>query len=182
MFVEHLPAQPIPLCVVVLAIVTASTDLVARRIPNRIVLGGLIVALFAQVWLLGPLKGGAAWIEGALAGFALLLPFYLVRGMAAGDVKLMMTIGAWLGPAFALNIVLVTLLIGGVWSIAVIVKRGRINDLMRLIHRISARWLPNAVWIGVGPQAPNEKPASLGTLPYGVAIASATIGVLFAAV
>jgi prepilin peptidase CpaA len=166
----------------VLAVTMASTDLVARRIPNRIVLGGLIVALFAQVWLLGPLKGGAAWIEGALAGFALLLPFYLVRGMAAGDVKLMMTIGAWLGPAFALHIVLVTLLIGGVWSIAVIVKRGRIKDLMRLIHRISARWLPNAVWIGVAPQAPNEKPASLGTLPYGVAIASATIGVLFAAV
>lgn len=179
MFVEHLPAQPIPLCVVVLAIVTASTDLVARRIPNRIVLGGLIVALITQVWLHGPRSGGAAWIEGALVGFALLLPFYLVRGMAAGDVKLMTTIGAWVGPAFALHIVLVTLLIGGVWSIAVIVKRGRSRDLMCLIHKSCARWLPNAAWIGAAPQA---QAAPLGTLPYGVAIAGATIGVLFAAV
>lgn len=179
MFVEHLPPQPIPLCVVLLAIVTASTDLVARRIPNRIVLGGLITALLAQLCLLGLLKGGAAWFEGALAGFALLLPFYLVRGMAAGDVKLMMTIGAWVGPAFAVHIVLVTLLIGGLWSVVVIVKRGKSKDLMRLIRNLCARWLPGAAWTGVTPRA---QPAALGTLPYGVAIAGATIGVLFAAV
>jgi prepilin peptidase CpaA len=179
MFVEHLPPQPIPLCVVLLAIVTASTDLVARRIPNRIVAGGLIAALLAQLCLLGLHKGGVAWIEGAIAGFALLLPFYLVRGMAAGDVKLMMTIGAWLGPAFALQIVLVTLLIGGVWSIAVILKRGKSRDLMRLIRTICARWLPGAAWTGITSRA---QIAPLGTLPYGVAIAGATIGVLFAAV
>ncbi|WP_027817616.1 A24 family peptidase [Paraburkholderia bannensis] len=180
MFAEHLPPQPVPLCVVVLAIVTASTDLVARRIPNRIVLTGLIAALLAQVWLWGPQRGGAIWIEGALAGFALLLPFYLVRGMAAGDVKLMTTIGAWVGPAFALHIVLVTLLVGGVWSIAVIVKRGKTRDLIRLIRRSCAWLLPDAVGIGVATT--HAQPASLGTLPYGVAIASATIGVLFAAV
>ncbi|WP_321817485.1 MULTISPECIES: prepilin peptidase [unclassified Paraburkholderia] len=177
MFVEHLPPQPIPLCVACLAIVTASTDLVARRIPNRIVLGGLIVALLAQVCLLGALRGGVVWIEGALAGFALLLPFYLVRGMAAGDVKLMMTIGAWVGPAFALHIVLVALLIGGVWSIAVIVKHGKLRDLMLLVLRGCARWLPGIAGISAASHA---QPASLGTLPYGVAIASATIGVLFA--
>lgn len=179
MFVEHLPPQPIPLCVVVLAIVTASTDLVARRIPNRIVLIGLMGALFAQICLSGPHRGGVAWIEGALAGFILLLPFYLVRGMAAGDVKLMTTIGAWVGPAFATHIVLVTLLMGGAWSVAVIVKRGKTGDLMRLIRKNCVRFAPNAAWIGVAPQA---QPAALGTLPYGVTIASATICVLFAAV
>jgi prepilin peptidase CpaA len=176
MFIEHLPPQPIPLCVVFLAIVTASTDLVARRIPNRIVLAGLLIALLAQVSLRGPLSGGAVWIEGALAGFALLLPFYLVRGMAAGDVKLMMTIGAWVGPAFAVHIVLVALLIGGVWSIAVIVKHGRLRDLMLLAIRGCARWIPGIA----GLAASRARPASLGTLPYGVAIAGATIGVLFA--
>ncbi|NIE64225.1 prepilin peptidase [Burkholderia sp. Ax-1719] len=179
MFVEHLPPQPIPLCVVLLVIVTASTDLVARRIPNRIVLGGLIVALLAQCWLFGLYKGGSAWLEGALAGFALLLPFYLVRGMAAGDVKLMMTIGAWVGPVFALHIVLVALLIGGLWSVVVILKRGKSRDLVRLIRNQCARWLPGVAWAG---NASRAQTVPLGTLPYGVAIAGATIGVLFAAV
>jgi len=177
MFVDHLPPQPIPLCVVTLVIVAASTDLVARRIPNRIVLGGLIAALAVQIWLLGPRSGGVSWIEGALAGFALLFPFYLLRGMAAGDVKLLMMIGTWVGPVTALQIALATFLIGGVWSIVVILRRGKLGQLMRSARNGCARWIPGASGLETMPP---DQPASLGTLPYGVAIAAATIGVLFA--
>jgi prepilin peptidase CpaA len=178
MLVHALPPQPIPLCVVVLAVVTASTDVVARRIPNLIVLCGLIAALLVQVWLLGWQTGGAQWIEGALAGFALLFPFYLLRGMAAGDVKLMMTIGAWVGPQMALHIALATFLIGGAWSIVVIVYRGKLGQLLATVRHASARWTRGAAGMEGEDGAP---PAALGTLPYGVAIAAGTIGVLFAA-
>jgi prepilin peptidase CpaA len=178
MFVHHLPPQPIPLCVVLLAVVAASTDLVERRIPNRIVLLGLVAALLMQVWVLGLRAGGAVWIEGALAGFALLFPFYLLRGMAAGDVKLLMTIGAWVGPALALHIALATFLIGGAWSIVVLVWRGKSRQLLQTVSRGCARWIPGVAGMGIMPRA---EPDSLGALPYGVAIAAGTIGVLFAA-
>jgi prepilin peptidase CpaA len=178
MLVHALPPQPIPMCVVVLAVVTASTDMVSRRIPNLIVLCGLVAALVVQVWLLGLRTGGAHWIEGALTGFALLFPFYLLRGMAAGDVKLMMTIGAWVGPEMAFHIALATFLIGGVWSIVVIVYRGKLKQLLSTVQSASARWTSGAAGI---VSVESGAPAALGTLPYGVAIAAGTIGVLFAA-
>ncbi len=96
-----LPPQPIPLCVTLLAVVAASIDLASRRIPNRLIALGLAGALVAQCALPGPHTGFAAWLAGAATGAGLLLPFYLVRGMAAGDVKLMLAIGAWVGPTLA---------------------------------------------------------------------------------
>jgi prepilin peptidase CpaA len=178
MFVDQLPPQPIPLCVVLLAIVTASTDLVARRIPNPIVLCGLVGALIVQVWLHGLWAGAAVWGEGALAGFAVLFPFYLLRGMAAGDVKLMMTIGAWVGPGIALHIALVTFLVGGAWSLVVVVRAGKLRQLMQMVARCFSSWIPGIAMA----VAPPGRQASLGSLPYGVAIAAGTVGVLFAAV
>jgi prepilin peptidase CpaA len=177
MFIDHLPPQPIPLCVVLLAIAAASTDLVARRIPNGIVLSGLIAALGMQLWLFGFGAGAAGWCEGALAGFALLIPFYLLRGMAAGDVKLLTMIGAWVGPAMALHIALATFLIGGVWSLVVIVQHGRLRQLWQVAFEGTARLMSGTSAMTSMP----TPPAKLGTLPYGVAIAAGTIGVLFVA-
>jgi prepilin peptidase CpaA len=176
MFVDALPPHPVPLCVVVLAVATASTDVVARRIPNLIVLCGLAGALLAQVWLLGVRTGGAHWIEGALTGFALLFPFYLLRGMAAGDVKLMMAIGAWVGPEMAFHIALATFLIGGVGSMVVIVYRGKLGQLRASLRSAWARRTGEAAG-GTGTES--GSPLALGTLPYGVAIAAGTISVLF---
>lgn len=167
-----LPPQPVPLCVIVLVIVAASTDIVTRRIPNRVIAIGLVAALGVQVWLHGLASGALAWLAGAACGFALLLPFYLVRGMAAGDVKLLLTIGAWVGPAMTFHIALVTLVIGGVWSIVLVVGRRRVAQLLINLRQILT---PKASSSGAGLTA------SVGSIPYGVAIAAGTLGMLFAA-
>lgn len=173
-----LPPQPIPPCVIALAIVTASTDLTCRRIPNRVIAIGLAAALVVQVWLHGPLAGGADWLAGALTGFAVLLPFYLLRGMAAGDVKLLLTIGAWVGPAMTVHIALATFVIGGIWSLWVTLRHGRTRQLLvNLWCIVSSAWRPGR------RQARNieyQQFESVGSLPYGVAIAAGTLGVLFA--
>lgn len=54
MTLPPLPPQPVPLCVIVLVIVAASTDIAARRIPNRVIAIGLAAAFAVQVWLHGP--------------------------------------------------------------------------------------------------------------------------------
>jgi prepilin peptidase CpaA len=171
-----LPPQPVPLCVIVLVIVAASTDIVTRRIPNRVIASGLVTALCVQLWLHGLASGALTWLAGAACGFALLLPFYLVRGMAAGDVKLMLTIGAWVGPAMTFQIALVTLVIGGIWSIGIVLFRGRFRQLLANLAQILIAWraTPQAATSGVGLAT------SVGTIPYGVAIAAGTLGMLFA--
>src|SRR5262245_7652783 len=74
------------------------SDVKSRRIPNKLVLAGTIVAFALQTvlpagaGLLNP-QGGSLGFLSALAGFgvgfAVLLPVYLMRAMGAGDVKLM---------------------------------------------------------------------------------------------
>jgi prepilin peptidase CpaA len=169
--------HPIPACVVLLAIVAASTDIVSRRIPNPIIAAGLVAALLVQGWLHGPLAGSTTWLAGALTGFAVLLPFYLLRGMAAGDVKLLMMIGAWLGAWPTVQIALATFVIGGVWSLALVVHRRAIGQLLGNLLCMAA----GAAQRGTHSAADKPAPlASVGSLPYGVAIAAGTLGVLFA--
>src|SRR5207244_2730922 len=58
-------------------------------------LGGHIVAGDGDGGIGGSLAG-TAW------GFALLLPIYAIGGMGAGDVKMQMGFGAWIGAFFGL--------------------------------------------------------------------------------
>ncbi|KVE41119.1 A24 family peptidase [Burkholderia sp. BDU5] len=173
-----LPPQPIPLCVTLLAVVAASIDLSSRHIPNRLIALGLASALVAQCGLPGPHTGFAAWLAGAATGAGLLLPFYLLRGMAAGDVKLMLAIGSWVGPPLALRIVLATFIVGGAWALAVVLKRGQFRKLLANLRHL----FTHAALLR-DPSAARAAPEieSVGMLPYGVAIAIGTLGVLFTA-
>ncbi|KVT40511.1 prepilin peptidase [Burkholderia ubonensis] len=173
-----MPPHPVPLCVTTLVIVAASTDLTCRRIPNRLLALGLGGALAAQCVLLGPWAGALAWLAGAATGLALLLPLYLMHGMAAGDVKLMLTVGAWVGPALAVWIVLATFVAGGVGALAVVLWRGRARQLFANVRYLLARSALRQQ--GLAADMPAQV-ASVGALPYGVAIAAGTLGMLFAA-
>jgi len=51
-------------------------------------------------------------IGGMLTGFAVLVPLYFVGGMGAGDVKLMASVGTFLGASGALFAGASTLLVG----------------------------------------------------------------------
>jgi prepilin peptidase CpaA len=178
MTLPPLPPQPVPLCVIALVIVTASTDITARRIPNRIIAIGLVAALAVQIWLHGSLNGAFDWLAGAATGFALLLPFYLLRGMAAGDVKLLLTIGAWVGPAMTVHVALATFVIGGVLSLGLAVRRGRFRQLLTNLSHLVGMWRTGQRQESTAGRVSID---SVGAIPYGVAIAAGTLGVLFAA-
>src|SRR5207302_1716746 len=65
-----------------------------------------------------------------------MLPF-MVRAMGGGDVKLLAAIGAWGGPAFVFNTLLIGALAGALMAIAVIVVQGRVREMLR----------PLATWV-----------------------------------
>ncbi|RKP43896.1 A24 family peptidase [Trinickia fusca] len=170
-----LPPQPIPLCVIGLVVVAASTDIVCRRIPNLLIWVGLVASLLVQAWARGPLLGSGDWFAGGMAGFALLVPIYVLEGMGGGDVKLLLMIGSWVGPLMILYIALVTFVIGGAWSIAFSACRGRLGQMLtNIVHLAYGGWRAGTrEGSGTGARI-----KSVGSLPYGVAIAAGTVGVL----
>ena len=56
-----------------------------------------------------------------MLGAALFFPVFALRGMGAGDVKLLAAIGAWLGPLPS-SVALISTIAGG--AIAVVVSLG----------------------------------------------------------
>ncbi|HKT99381.1 MAG TPA: prepilin peptidase [Paraburkholderia sp.] len=173
--IAHLPPQPIPLGVILSVVVAASTDLTARRVPNLLIASGLVASLAVQLWLSGPIAGFMHWIEGVLTGFALLFPVYLLGGTAAGDVKLLMLVGAWIGPDATLSVALMTFLFGGCWVLALVLVRGRFVSLW-----MNVSWLLSGLLRGrYKPGRPEQIPGgSIGTIPYAASIAAGTLVVL----
>jgi prepilin peptidase CpaA len=164
--------MPPDLFLCAILILAASTDLAERRIPNLIPLSGLVLALLLA--LLSPQAvTPAQCVAGALAGLLLFLPFYLLRGMAAGDVKLMAAVGAFVGPALAWRIGITTFLVGGLMALLMLVFSGRLWQGLANLWQL-CRGLALQVH-GGGRAAPV---ASAGGIPYAVAMALATIGTL----
>jgi prepilin peptidase CpaA len=164
------------LALVLLVAAAGVTDLAARRIPNRLLLAGLALAFGLRAF--GPAPGGAllAALAGAAVGLLLFLPLYLVRGMAAGDVKLMATVGAFAGPADALDIAVLTWCAGGLMALAIIVCRGRLRSAAGNVRDLLRPLLMRAAGIPAATE-PMREP-SVGSMPYGLAIAIGTLLVL----
>ncbi|TAL57052.1 prepilin peptidase [Pandoraea sp.] len=168
---------PVGACVLGLVGLAAAWDLHARRIPNWLVLLGLVVALAVQWGLRGASAGIGQWLGGLAVGFGLFMPIYLLRGMSAGDVKLMAAVGAFVGPAMALEIVLGTWAIGGVLALGAIVRERAFRASGSSLLAIFLSGTSRARWHAAPASA--HANASMGTLPYAVAIALGTVGVMF---
>lgn len=165
-------------CVITVVTTAAAQDLRRRRIPNWLTFGAWLLALPVQCAMHGAVSGLFEWSGGWLAGLGLLLPLYLMRGMAAGDVKLMAAVGAWLGAPMAVQIALVAFVIGGVWALVQTLAAGQWVPLLRNLRLM----LASAGQIRPQRDGTGDPAAlrSVGSIPYGVAIAIGTVGVLFA--
>jgi prepilin peptidase CpaA len=111
-----------------LLVIAAGIDMQRHRIPNVLSLGGIVLGIALQGWASG-LPGIIAGAGGTAVGIGIFLPFYLAHGMGAGDVKLMGTVGAFLGPKFALLASGLCLGAGGVLAIIILISRGGLKDL-----------------------------------------------------
>ncbi|MBV8715942.1 MAG: prepilin peptidase [Chloroflexi bacterium] len=140
-------------CAVSAASVAALIDVWSRRIPNWVTFGTLLGGVLINAWLHG-FSGALLALTGAGLGLALLLPFYMMRAIGAGDVKLLAAIGALIGPSMLVSVAVYGALVGGAMSVFVLVRR-------RLLLRTLGDMLAGEV-----------RARSGATAPYGVAIAS----------
>jgi prepilin peptidase CpaA len=147
-------------------------DLAARKIPNRLVLCGLFSAGVLHLVSATPFQFISVGLAGCAVGLLIFLPLYLLRGMAAGDVKLMAMVGAFTGPMLALEIALATFCAGGVMALVMVFHQGRWRQLAANMWILLRPLCMRAVGM---PSVREPLPGgSVGGMPYGVAIAAAT--------
>ena len=157
---------------VLLVTIAAVYDIQFRRIPNSLVLTGLVLSLIIQ-FTFNEFYGFKAWGYGMLTGLALFLPLYALHAMGAGDVKLVAMVGSFLDAGSAIGVVLTTLLVGGVLSIVVALRNGVLRQAISNIHMQLT--LTMFKRLSGGNAQLEQLPSSAGNLPYAVAIAIGTL-------
>ena len=103
------------------------TDLKDRIVPNWLTFGLIFLGVVINT-LAGP--GLLFSLAGIAAGFILSYPVYLFCGVGAGDAKLMIAVGAFLGFQSVIIIAILSALINGICSMIVLAKQGKLKDLM----------------------------------------------------
>lgn len=159
------------------ALVAGWLDWRSRRIPNWLTVSGFFLGLGVNGILFG-WSGVVGGLEGAGIGLGVLFIPVLLRGIGAGDLKLMGALGACLGPRKLVSVLLVSVFIAGIMAIVEIVRRKRIKETftnMGVLVRAFATF-------GMGAREGMVTLDNPGTLrlPFGVATALAVVIVVFA--
>jgi prepilin peptidase CpaA len=173
---------PLTLLTLVTLLLTAVVcDLRTRRIPNTLVAVGIALGFF---FLIAARMGGDHFVNsvgatgigsallGGLTGLALFLPFYALRTMGAGDVKLLAMIGVWLGPQHVAWAALWTLLAGGALALLVALGTGVMRPVLANLHAMLFTSLMQARTGGRLGMSTSAQ--TTGRLPYAVAIGCGT--------
>jgi prepilin peptidase CpaA len=169
--------QPSLIAAIVVALAAACTDARTRRVPNALVAGGAAAGILLNAW-----AGGAAGLRGSLlgclTGFLVFLPFFLLRGMGGGDVKLMAALGACLQTVAVLQVALVASFAGALFALVVAARRGLLKRTFSGAGRLLGSWLRR----GPSPSAELtlDNPDAL-TIPYALPIAAGALVIVFTA-
>lgn len=154
----------------VILVIAAYTDIVSQKIPNVLILPAVIVGIGYHALTYGFL-GVTFSLAGLAAGFGLLILFYLMGGMGAGDVKLMAAVGAVLGAKGVFFSFLFTALYGGLYSLVIIlVYRQMFQGFFKDLYNTLLTFLLIKRYNPVRVVESKNKPR----LCYGVAIALGT--------
>lgn len=164
----------------VLLIVAAVNDYRTYKIPNWLTASGTAFALVYSVAAPASSHAGFLWaIEGLLLGFFALLPFYVLKIMGAGDVKLMAMTGAFLGVPDTLHVLLATFIIGGIAAFGFAFFKRALGRMLSNVRHIAQRMMLSAIG-GIRPEVRVAASESVGRMPYGVSIGIGTIAYLLA--
>jgi prepilin peptidase CpaA len=163
----------------ILVAAAAVFDIRYRRIPNWLVLAGIVVGVVSNVYLSGWSGLGRA-AAGLGVGFILYFPLYLIRARGAGDVKLLAAVGSITGPANCIWIFLLTAILGGVIAVIVLLFRGRLGKTL-----FNVSWIMRDLIHLRAPFRTSEELDVTTTkglrLPHGAIIAVGVIAFIFIA-
>lgn len=156
---------------IVLTLLAGWTDWRSRRIPNRLTIPALVLGLLANSIVFG-WSGAKSALLGAAVPLLLLLPLVLLRGLGAGDWKLMGALGAWIGPKQILLVLLITIFLTGVLAILQITMKKRWLTTLRNLGELIRGFF--VYGLRPHPVIRLENPGLL-SLPFGTVVAFAAL-------
>jgi prepilin peptidase CpaA len=121
------------------AMIAVICDVRTRRIPNVLTLGSAVAALAFSL-ADGGLRGAGMAMAGWLVGAALLFPIFALRGMGAGDVKLLAALAAWLGPVSAIWLAIYTSVAGGLAAVLLALFSGYLRTAFANLWLMLMHW------------------------------------------
>lgn len=147
-------------------------DVQRNRIDNWITFPAVLIAACAHLYING--ASGFLYALGGLAvGLALLMPFHVAGGMAAGDVKLMGAVGAFLGPMDSLVAAGASLVAGSLFGVITLATRGGLRTGLDHIGRQLVSASMTRIWVNAAPGS-----AAAHRFPYAIAIATGCLATL----
>ena len=158
-----------------LVLVAVWWDLKERRVPNALTMTGLGLALGLRA--LGGVDPLVAGLLGAGLALLLALPLVTLGGLGGGDAKLMMAVGAFLGPGHVLWALAVTAIVGGIMALVLAFHRGAFQEAVLDAAALVARPL------GLAPERRRRTIHTPGaiTIPYAVPIAIGALMIVWLA-
>jgi prepilin peptidase CpaA len=156
---------------IVMGLVAGWIDWRSHRIPNWLTVSGFTIGIAANAaffhW-----SGAKNALEGAGIALGVLLPVVLLRGLGAGDWKLMGALGAIVGRDEVLHVLLATILFAGLIAIVQMIRQKRVLVTLRNLWEL----IRGFFIFGLKPNPEfNLDNAAASTLPFGVAVAAATL-------
>jgi len=156
---------------IAVGLVAGWIDWRSHRLPNWLTVPSCFIgiALNTVIFKWAGLRDS---LLGAVIALAILFPIVLLRGLGAGDWKLMGALGAIVGKGEILNLLLATILFAGLIAIVQIVRKRRVLVTLRNMWELVRGFFI----FGLKPNAEiSLDNAAASTLPFGVAAAAATV-------
>ena len=149
---------------IVIGITGAWLDIKYRKIPNWFTFPAMLTGVVLN--LIFNLEGWYLSLLGLVVGFLILLIPFILGGIGAGDVKLLMALGAFLGVGKIISVGLCCGIAGGVLSLlAIVLQDGFFNIQHRLVLLVNSIWDKDIRQIVFRPDRTSKL-----VIPYGPAI------------
>lgn len=148
------------------------TDYRTRRIPNWLTVSGFFVGIVANS-ILGGWHGALHSLEGAGLALGLLLPVVLLRGLGAGDWKLMGAIGALTGWQAMLFVLIGAIFISALMGIVQMIATRRVKMTLRNLLTLGKGLATFGLRADLA-EISLDNPTLL-KVPFGVGVAVATV-------
>src|SRR5260221_10724092 len=161
------------------------------KVPNKLtfplIISGWVLGLLNNFELIpgGGHGGIGAAVVGTLFGCALLIPVYAIGGMGAGDVKMTMGFGSWIGAFYGISdgadiifwAFCTGVIVGGVIGLGMILARGQFRQNAQHLREILGDMFKSSGISEIADKANNRRPR-WHRLPYGVPLCIGFLGYL----